>query len=84
MARVLDERSRHFHLPGSEWDARHTPNDWISIIGSYVHREASRNGQSPSREDFEDSMIKAAAIIVAALEHTSVMESQGKLRDPPK
>lgn len=78
--RVRDERQRQADLPGSEWDLKNRPGDWVAIIGHYVHDEVRRNGENPTQEAFEDSLIKAAAVILAALEHTDLMKSRGDLR----
>ncbi len=72
--RIANERVRHFDLPGRELDSNNTVNDWIAIIGRYIFEEARRGVLRPSREDFEDSLVKAAAVILAALEHCPTME----------
>lgn len=77
--RILAERERQFNLPGSEWDGRNTPNDWVAIIASYVARGSSRKGNNPTAEDFEDDLVKAAAVILAALENTGTMRASGNL-----
>jgi hypothetical protein len=71
--RIRAERERQFHLPGSEWDAHHSANDWIAISAHYLHEEVRRAHAVPGRVDFEDSLIKAAAVILAALEHADKM-----------
>jgi hypothetical protein len=70
----LTERERHFELPGREFDINNTPNDWVAIIASYAAESVRRNSVKPDASDFEDSLIKAAAVIVAALEHMSTMK----------
>lgn len=77
--RIREERARQSDLPGSEWDAKNTPGDWVAIVSHYVSEEVRRNGMVPSREAFEDSLIKAAAVILAALEHTDLMKDRGEL-----
>jgi hypothetical protein len=72
--RVLDERARQIDLPGREYDVSNTPNDWAAIISRYVSEEVRRGQTKPSRKNYEDSLIKAAAIILAALEHCPLME----------
>ena len=59
---------------------KNTPNDWIAIISYYCSQTATRKHMNPSIEDFEDDMIKAAAVILAALEHGSIMKKTGNLR----
>jgi hypothetical protein len=81
MHRVLGERERQFSLPGREFDVLFTTNDWLAIIGRYVFEEVQRGAVKPSRENFEDCLVKAAAIIVAALEHCPIMEERGNFSD---
>ena len=69
--RIAQERTRQDSLPGSEYDQKHSTNDWIAIATMYLSRAASRKNTPTSRDDFEDSLIKAAAVILAALEHKS-------------
>ena len=75
ITRILAERERQFNLPGIEYDIRNTPNDWTSIIAHYLHEEVRRGPLKPTRENYEDSLVKAAAVIIAALEHCSKMDS---------
>lgn len=77
---VRAERQRQADLPGSEWDAKNTPGDWVSIVNHYVSSEVRRNGMVPLAEDFEDKLIKAAAVILAALENLEVMKDRGELQ----
>lgn len=70
---ILEERERQFNLPGSEWDTRNSPNDWIAIVTHYLSVDARRNAVTPDKKHFEASLIKAAAVILAALEHSNKM-----------
>lgn len=79
VTRVSDERDRQSSLPGSEWDARNTPGDWASIITHYASAEVRRNGVVPNAGDYENALIKSAAVIFAALEHIEEMKSRGEL-----
>lgn len=83
LARISEERERQFNLPGSEWDARHGPNDWVAIAAHYLGEEVRRGGTIPDREGFEHALIKAAAIILAALEHADAMQERGVLLARP-
>lgn len=71
--KILQERERQHDLPGSEFDPRNGPNDWIAIAGHYLFEDARRNGMTPESEEYKDSLIKAAAVILAALEHSDHM-----------
>ena len=71
--RILSERERHFNLPGSEWDMKNNPNDWIAIITSCLSEETRRFDRVGEAKNFENSLLKSAAVIVAALEMIDVM-----------
>lgn len=73
------ERDRQHSLPGSEWDKRNTPGDWVSIISHYSSGEVRRNGINPNADDFKDSLIKSAAVIIACLENLDEMISRNEL-----
>lgn len=72
--KIITERERHFDLPGSEFDLKNTPNDWIAIISHYLTEEVRRGQILPNKQSFEDNLIKSAAVIMATLEHLDVME----------
>lgn len=76
---VAAERERQFNLPGMETDFHKSPNDWIATICSILGEGTERSGIPPSRHDFERSLVKAAAVAVAALEHIEVMSEAKKL-----
>lgn len=78
--RIKSERERQFNLPGSEWDTRNSPNDFIAIATHYLNEEVRRGGSIPSLENFEDGLIKAAAVILAALENAEAMRVRKDLR----
>ena len=78
--RILAEREKQYDLPGSEWDMKNTPNDWIAIASYYCGQAASRKHMSQTVDEFEDDLIKAAAVILAALEHSNIMKKSGNLR----
>ena len=77
---ITSERMRQLELPGSEWDQRNIPADWISLITHYVSGETRRNGTKPSAVEYRNNMIKAAAIILATLEHFEEMSKRGDFR----
>jgi len=72
--RIKIERERQVNLPGIEHDVRNTPNDWTTMTGHYLFEDIKRGQIKPTRENYEDSLIKAAAVIIAALEHCPKME----------
>lgn len=71
LEQIAQERARQESLPGSEFDLKHTQNDWVAITNIYLSRAASRKHIPVSKQEFNDNLIKAAAIILAALEHNS-------------
>lgn len=80
LEKIRAERQRQADLPGSEWDAKNTPGDWVAMISHYVSAEVRRNGIVPETEEFEDNLVKAAAVIIAALENVEVMKGRGELQ----
>lgn len=83
--RILQERDRQRSLPGSEFDSENSVNDWVSIAAMYLTEPANRKwvghwGGASNSSEFEDSLIKAAAVIVAALEHTAHLKQRGELK----
>ncbi|MFA5490067.1 MAG: hypothetical protein WC284_12745 [Candidimonas sp.] len=66
------ERNRQSELFGSEWDANNRPNDWIAKVVHYIG-ETIQKSSPMDRDEFEKSFIKAAAVIVAALEYSDHM-----------
>lgn len=81
LRRIEAERRRHIELPGSEMDVRNSPNEWAAIAGHYLTGEVRRGGHKPERQVFEDNFIKAAAVILAALENTTSMQALGYFSD---
>lgn len=83
--RILHERERQRSLPGSELDLKNSVNDWIAIAGGYLTEPANRKwanshwGSASQAQEFEDSLVKAAAVIIAALEHSEMLQAKGDL-----
>lgn len=77
---ILQERERQFNLPGAEWDGKNTPNDWMAIASSYCLSSTARKHTIPDGDEFSSDLIKAAAVILAALENIPHMENNGSLR----
>lgn len=69
LGEISGERDRQFNLPGSEFDQLHSMNDWIAIAAQYLTRSADRKHTKSDPLDQRESLIKAAAVIVAAIEH---------------
>jgi hypothetical protein len=83
---IRQERDRQRSLPGAEFDVKNSVNDWVAIASHYLSEPAKRKGPtshwggvSVSKADYEDSLIKAAAVIVAALEHSETLKKSGGL-----
>jgi hypothetical protein len=74
---ILSERFRQdtlFHVQACEID--NTPNDYIAYITAYVGRAAQKVAKNQATEEgFRDNLIKAAAIIVAAIEKEDTVET---------
>ena len=66
---ISGERDRQYNLPGSEYDQLHTINDWIAIASQYLTRGADRKHTKVDQQEQRESLVKAAAVIVAAIEH---------------
>jgi len=81
LEKITQERLRQFDLPGSEFDISRTPNDWLAIAGRYLFSPASTKNIKSTKQDFENDLIKAAAVILAALENSERMSEQNQLRD---
>jgi hypothetical protein len=80
LAKISSEREYNSDSPGSEWDSKNTPGDWIALIAHYVSAEPRRKGIVPDAVEFEDTLIKGAAVILAALEHVTLMKDRGELQ----
>ena len=78
--KILNERARQFNLPGREMDIDHMPNDWITIASAYLHDGATRNHVRPDIENYQDALVKAAAVILAALEHVDMMKKKARFQ----
>lgn len=87
LERIKQERDRQQTLAGSEFDGNNTVNDWIAIAGHYLNEPAVRRsaasynrGRADLQDEFEDSLIKAAAVILTALEHSEALKKSGQLK----
>jgi len=78
---VKIERQRQIDLPGSEYDLVNNVNDWLAIAGHYLTQDCTRKGIKPTRLDFHSSLVKAAAVIVAALEYEENLVRKGHIKE---
>jgi hypothetical protein len=78
--RIIGERERNFSLPGSETDTLKGVNDWLMTAIFYLSQARQRGAEQTTQLDYEDELVKAAAIILAALEHADFMSSKGLLK----
>jgi hypothetical protein len=78
---IMKERERQVDLPGSEHDDNNTPNDWIAIATYYSSQNTRRATMltPPSSDEYKDDLTKAAAVILAALEHLDSMKEKKNL-----
>ena len=83
--KILDdvkiERQRQSNVAGSEYDLTNAPNDWVAIASHYLLQDVYRKKVAPNRAQFRDSLVKAAAVIVAALEYEQNMVNKGQLTE---
>jgi hypothetical protein len=77
---IHKERARQFDLPGVEFDVTNTPNDWIAIATFYISECTRRNTLKPDINEYKDSLVKAAAVIVAAIEYVDMMKQKNQFR----
>lgn len=75
---IKQERCHQVTLPGSEYDLTYSANDWISVVIHYLTRDVNRKGIVVSNDDYHANLIKAAAVIVAALEHEHQLDKKNK------
>ena len=78
---ILKERERQVELSGSEYDVNNSPNERIAIASYYLSQNTRRATMltPPSSDDFKNDFIKAAAVILAALEHLESMKDKKDL-----
>jgi hypothetical protein len=78
---IEGERERNFMLPGTEDDVLKGPNDWAMAIIFYLAQLRQNGTRRLTKSQFEDELIKASAIALAALEHSQLMVAQGFLTE---
>ncbi len=70
---IKAERIRQVEIAHSgdtnAFDKTNTKNDWIAYVNAYIGRAADKCFRNErENQDYKENMIKAAALIVAALE----------------
>lgn len=78
--RIVAERERNFMLPGSESDTLKGVNDWLMTAIFYLSQARQRGSEHPQKAEYEDDLVKACAVILAALEHSDHMVTKGVLK----
>jgi hypothetical protein len=78
---IIAERERQFNLPGREFDILNTPNDWSGLVCKYASRGIVSHHTRTSRDEFVDDLVKAAAVILAALEHADLLVERKQLAE---
>lgn len=84
LSRIETARDEQLEKTNSEKDLINTPNEWAAIAAHYLFDETRRGGYVPRREDYEENLIKAAAVILAALENIPNMTQLGYFQDEAK
>ncbi|AFA44330.1 hypothetical protein DIDNDMLP_00507 [Klebsiella phage KP13-7] len=77
---LKEERQKQIHSPNTLGDTNKTKNDWTALCAYYLFEGASRPDKHVSFDEFRTSLIKAGAVIIAALETSFALEDE-KLKD---
>lgn len=77
---IIEERLSQMSNPNTLADHLKTKNDWSGLAGYYLFESASRPDKHVSFDEFRTSLIKAAAVILAALE-TSFSLDDDNIKD---
>lgn len=78
--KLTEERQKQIDNPNTLSDTLKTKNDWAALCAYYLFEGASRPDKHVSFEEFRESLIKAGAVILAALETSYSLEDE-KLKD---
>lgn len=76
IALIIEERLRQMSNPNTLADHLKTKNDWTGLAGYYLFESASRPDKHISFDEFRSSLIKSAAVILAALETSFSLEDE--------
>lgn len=71
---IISERDKQAANPNTLSDTHKTKNDWTSLVGYYLFESASRTDKHVTFEEFRESLIKAGAVIIAALETSFALD----------
>lgn len=73
---IISERDKQAANPNTLSDTQKTKNDWTSLAGYYLFESASRTDKHVTFEEFRESLIKAGAVIIAALETSFALDDE--------
>lgn len=73
---IISERTFQMSNPNNLSDHHKTKNDWTSLAGYYLFESASRPDKHVSFDEFRQSLIKASAVLLAALEMSFALENK--------
>lgn len=77
---IIQERLRQMDNPNNLDDQNKTKNDWAALVGYYLFESSSRPDKHVSFEEFRSSLIKASAVILAALETSFMLEDKNLMQ----
>lgn len=77
---LKEERQKQILSPNTVGDTNKTKNDWTALCAYYLFEGASRHDKHVSFDEFRNSLIKAGAVIIAALETSFALEDE-KLKE---
>lgn len=72
--RIVEERLSQLNNPSSLNDRSKTKNDWTALAAYYLFDGSYKVGEHVGFEEFRESLIKAAAVLLAALETSYSLE----------
>ena len=80
---MADPHQRGATPPGvavrSERDRRNGPNDWVALLTHYGAEVVTKKDRPPARGEFEATLVKVAAVALAALENLDAMVEKRRL-----
>ena len=71
---IVEERLKQLDNPSLS-DHLKTKNDWTALAGYYLFESSSRPDKHVSFSEFRESLIKASAVLLAALETSFSLEN---------